>query len=88
MRQANNDGWDGFNRVTLSPGLAFVEFLFWLVKGMLAPPVQTVTLTEHARRQRHLISQEGVDFVADGSVGGKLAPGAWGILEGMRLRRC
>jgi hypothetical protein len=62
--------------------LALVEFLFWLVKGLLDPPAEAVTLTEHAGRQSHLISQEGVAVVAVGSASGKLAPGAWGVLEG------
>ena len=74
MRPANNDGWDGFNRVTLPPGLAFVESLFLLVKGLLDPPAKAVTLTEHAGRQRHLISQEGVDFVAVGARAVSLRP--------------
>ena len=82
LRPAWDDGWDGFDRVTLPPGLALVEFLFWLVKGLLDSPAEGVTLTEHAGRQGHFISQEAVDFVAVGSAGGKLALGARGVFEG------
>ena len=37
--------------VALRPGFALVEFLLLLVKGLLDPPAEAVTLTEHAGLQ-------------------------------------
>ena len=39
------------------PGFALVEFLFWLVTGLLDSPAAAVTLTEHAGRPGHFITK-------------------------------